>query len=42
MTSVRTASPEPITTDSTQQKSNNIQLSIHTTYLDEILFDYQW
>lgn len=31
--SARTASPEPsINNDNTQQKSNNIQLTIHTTY----------
>jgi hypothetical protein len=34
MTSVRTASPEPSISDNTQQKSNNIQLTIHTTYLN--------
>ena len=41
MTSVRTASPEPSTIDSTHQKSNNIQLTIHTTYLDEVLRNYR-
>lgn len=30
-TSVRTASPEPSVTDNSQQKSTNIQLTIHTT-----------
>jgi len=41
MTSVRTASPEPSISDNTQQKSNNIQLTIHTTYLNKIALYYQ-
>ncbi len=32
MISVRTASPEPSVNENMQQKSNNIQLTIHTTY----------
>jgi len=34
-TSVRTASPEPSMTDNIQSKSNYIQLTIHTTYLNK-------
>ena len=30
MVSVRTASPEPSANENVQQKSNNIQLTIHT------------
>ncbi|CAF2791087.1 unnamed protein product [Rotaria sp. Silwood2] len=37
MTSVRTASPEPIPSDHNQQKSNNIQLIIHTTERTETI-----
>lgn len=36
-TSVRTASPEPSGIDHNQQKSNNIQLTIHTTYFNILL-----
>jgi hypothetical protein len=31
MVTVRTASPEPSAIENSQQKSNNIQLTIHTT-----------
>ncbi|CAF1236085.1 unnamed protein product [Rotaria sordida] len=37
MTNIRTASPEPITLDHNQQKSNNIQLTIHTTERTETI-----
>ncbi|UJR10864.1 hypothetical protein I4U23_015051 [Adineta vaga] len=37
ITSVRTTTPEPITTDNSQQKSNNIQLIIHTTERTETI-----
>ncbi|CAF3358005.1 unnamed protein product [Rotaria sp. Silwood1] len=37
MTSIRAASPEPIPIDHNQQKSNNIQLTIHTTERTETI-----